>query len=82
MQLTCKAEETAIKFSPLRSTPIINVPNNVPNNQPSPRSNDVPPSATAAIASNSMPIPAVGWPALRRLASRRPARPAMAPASA
>lgn len=42
------------------NTPIISAPIKVPVILPSPPANDVPPITTAAIASNSKPVPAFG----------------------
>ena len=47
-------------FNPLFNTPMIRAPINVPDILPSPPDNEVPPITTAAIASNSNPIPAFG----------------------
>src|SRR5207249_3780311 len=63
MLATCSEEGTAMTFKPFFRTPTVSTPNNVPGSQPLPRSNEVPPTTTAATASNSMPIEAIGCPA-------------------
>ena len=82
MLATCTEDGSAIRLSPLRSTPTAITPSKVPSSQPLPRSNEVPPTATAAMASNSSPRPAVGCPEFMRAVINRPAMPAMVPPSA
>ena len=82
MLALCSDEGTASTLRPFFNTPIVNTPSSVPGSQPLPRSNDVPPTTTAAIASNSMPIDAIGWPAFMRPVSSSAPTPAIMPPSA
>ena len=81
MLATCRDEATSSTLRPFFSTPMVTTPTRVPPRLPLPRSNDVPPTMTAAMASNSMPMAAVGWPELMRPVSSSAANPAIAPAS-
>ena len=82
MLATCSDDGIAITFSPFLKTPTASTPKTVPGNQPFPRCRSVPPTITAAIASNSMPIAAIGWPEFIRPVSSSAANPDMKPASA
>ncbi|MNC64325.1 hypothetical protein D3C75_1145130 [compost metagenome] len=54
--------------------PMMSAPIRVPMMRPLPPIRLVPPSTTAAMASSSYPMPAVGWAEERREVTMRPAR--------
>ena len=56
----CQKTETFIRFNPFRSNPMIIAPMNTPPAVPRPPKKLAPPMITAAIASSSAPVPAVG----------------------
>ena len=59
-------------FNPLFNTAIIRTPTNVPHILPLPPFILTPPSATAAIASSSYPVPSVGCAEPKRDKSTKP----------
>ena len=75
-------EDTLNKFNPFPNIPIIPTPIHVPTIEPEPPIILVPPSTTAAIASNSAPSPTVGEPDAKRDDSIIPANAVSSPASA
>lgn len=74
-----KYDDTPIRFNPLLRNPRINAPIKVPVIRPRPPDKLQPPNTTAAIASNSYPVPAVGCAEERRATSMLPAKAANAP---
>jgi len=76
----CHSAPTPTRFIPLRRTPTASAPITVPMMPPRPFSKDVPPRMTAAIASNSMPMPTNGCAALVRAVMMKEAKAANAPA--
>jgi hypothetical protein len=69
IKIICQKALTLLMFSPLRSNPINSTPARTPSTDPRPPKKDAPPMMTAAIASSSMPIPALGKPLVVRPAS-------------
>src|SRR5215207_282932 len=58
---TCHSAGMLKRLSPLRSVATASAPPTVPVSPPRPPTKEVPPSITAAMASNSKPMPIVGW---------------------
>src|SRR5690606_8829809 len=77
----CQKGETPKSTKPLFSTPMITAPSTVPIIKPRPPDKDVPTITTAAIASRSYPIPALGGSESSREVTNIPPTAASIPAN-
>ena len=72
IRIICQKADTLLMLSPLRNRPMMTTPESTPSTVPRPPKNEAPPMITAAMASSSMPMPALGKPELVRPASSKP----------